>query len=231
MSDKPKKTLWHGELRDMGQVEVLVKAEARKSSYSGKPDYVELMIGGHLRQYQVENPSCGDFFRGKAGQSILIEARDSRETASIHLMAPARGQQAPPPQQQQQPPQQPAQPTNVRPQNSPTTNQPPASTAPPKETAKKKTAEELAAEQLHQKKEAVLNAMKAANRRANGFEIAMKAVDFLAERRQKSGRAMTPEQFQGTATSIFISMERAGLVDALPVGELDKYLPEEKPKQ
>ena len=113
MSDKPQKTLWHSAAVELGQVEVVVKSEARKSKYGAdKPDYVELMIGGHLRHYQVENPNCGEFFRGKVGQSILVEFRDSREQASIHAMAPAK------------------QPTNVPPKTSPTTNQPPADTRP-----------------------------------------------------------------------------------------------------
>lgn len=231
MSDKPKKTLWHGELRDMGQIEVLVKSEAKKSKYGAdKNDYVDLVIGGHPRQYMVESPQCGEFFRGKVGQSILIEARDSREQATIHAMAPARGQQ---------------QPTNVAPKTSPTTSQPPADTrpAPPanqpqpeggyhgEPPPKKKTPEELAAEHFAAQKESVTSALKFANRKINAFEIAMRAVDHLAERRAKAGRAITPEHFQGIVTSIFIAMDRAGQTDTLPTGDLDKYLPEPKAKQ
>lgn len=107
------KTLWHSEAVQLGQIEVTVKQESKKSKYEGKPDYVDLIIGGNPRTYQVENPSCGEFFRGRTGQTILIEFRDSREQASIHLMGPPRGQ---------------SQPSNVAPKASPTTNQPPANT-------------------------------------------------------------------------------------------------------
>ena len=219
--------MWHSELVQMNQVEVEVKQDARKSKYGAdKPDYVELIIGGNLRQYQVESPQCGEFFKGRVGQKILIEARDSREQASIHLMGPPKGQT------QQSAPQQP---TNVRPQNAPTTNQPPADTrqasAPTSAPAPTKTAEQIAAEALAVKKDAVLAAMKFANKKSNAFEIAMKAVDHLAERRAKAGRAITPEQFQGIVTSIFIAMDRAGQTDTLPTGDLDKYLPEPKSKQ
>jgi len=66
-----KKTLWHGELRDMGQVEVEVKQEARKSKYGAdKPDYIEIILEGNLRQYQVEAPQCAEVFKGRVGQKI-----------------------------------------------------------------------------------------------------------------------------------------------------------------
>lgn len=228
-----KKTMWHGELRDLGQVEVEVKQEARKSTYSGKPDYVEMIVGGNLRQYQVEAPQCGEFFRGRVGQKILIEARESREAATIHLIAPAKGQtQQPAPQQR----------TDVAPRSAPTTTQPPASTAasapantqkPPASTPvpTAKTADQIAAEHFIAQKESVTAALKFANRKINAFEIAMRAVDHLAERRAKAGRAITPEHFQGIVTSIFIAMDRAGQTDTLPTGDLDKYLPEPKAKQ
>lgn len=224
-----KKTLWHSELVQMNQVEVIVKSKAKKSRYGDdKPDYVDLVIGGNARQYQAENPSCAAFFENKVGQSILIEARDSRENASIHLMGPNRGQT------QQR--------TDTRPQNSPTTTQPPADTrqasAPAADTrrpesapAPKKTAEEVAAEHLAKNQESVNMARKFANKKVNAFEIAFRAVDHLAKRRADAGRAITPEQFQGIVTSVFISMDRAGLSDTLPTGDLDKYLPAEQPKQ
>jgi hypothetical protein len=226
------KTMWHGELREMGQVEVEVKKEAQKSKYGAdKPDYVELIVGGHLRQYMVEAPQCGEFFRGRVGQKILIEAHESREAATINLIGPPKGQT------QQR--------TDVPPRSAPTTNQPPASTrqaaaptnqpnnpAPPASApAPKKTREELEAEHLAKNQDAVNTARKFANKKVNAFEIAFLAVDHLAERRAKSGRAITPEQFQGIVTSIFISMDRAGLSDTLPTGDLDKYLPEPKAKQ
>lgn len=74
----------------------------------------------------------------------------------------------------------------------------------------------------------VAEASQAINRNVMGFALVMRGVDYLQKKRTEGGKAMTPEQFQGTCTTIFIQLSRAGLIDALPTGDLDKWMSEKK---
>jgi len=69
----------------------------------------------------------------------------------------------------------------------------------------------------------VADAMKFLNRRANAYELVMRAVDYLARRRSDQGRAITPDHFQAICASLYISLDRAGMVDPIPTGVLDKF--------
>jgi len=106
------KTLWHAALRDLGPVTVTVKHEAKKSKFSKpdapKPDYVGLAIKGEDWGYNVENQRCADFFKGRAGTTICIQAEGSRDDATILLLGQPGSQVAQPPPRQPAPADQPA---------------------------------------------------------------------------------------------------------------------------
>jgi len=70
----------------------------------------------------------------------------------------------------------------------------------------------------------VADAMKFLNRRANSYELVMRAVDYLARRRSDQGKAITPDHYQAICASLYISLDRAGMVDPIPTGVLDKFL-------
>lgn len=82
-----------------------------------------------------------------------------------------------------------------------------------------------------EKREVTAKAAKFAARKVSGFRVVLRAMDQLAEERQKLGKPLTPEQFQGMTTSIFIAGDRAFIWEQLPMSEelLEKYWP--KPKQ
>ena len=112
MADK-KKTLYHGEFRDMGPVKIVVKSEPLESKYKKGTYFVELSIGGETRNLNPENDECLEFFRGRKGQTITVVADGSREDASIVLVGEEVGarktaepprEKAPPRQTQAQSP-------------------------------------------------------------------------------------------------------------------------------
>lgn len=78
------------------------------------------------------------------------------------------------------------------------------------------------------KREAVAEAAKFVARKVSGFRVVLRAMDILADERSKIGRPLTPEQFQGMTTSIFIAGDRAFKWDLLPMTEelLEKYWPQ-----
>lgn len=90
MADK-KKTLYHGEFREMGPVKVLVKTEPLESKFKKGTYFVELSIDGETRNLNPENDACLEFFRGRKGQTITVVAEGSREEATIVLVGEAVG--------------------------------------------------------------------------------------------------------------------------------------------
>lgn len=90
MAQKPKKTLYHSELVQLGPVEVEVKSDVLESKY-GKSDYVVFEIDGYERQYNVENSACGNALDRLKGQVVIIEATGSRDDAEIIVSEPTGG--------------------------------------------------------------------------------------------------------------------------------------------
>lgn len=180
----------------MGPVQVTVKTERQKSSYSKpndpKPDYVVLVIDGHERNYTVENEQCGNFFNGQRGRTFSILAEGSREDATISYVGEPAGTAG------QQPP--PAQPAAVRPPPPPAAQQaPPARTEPPARNAK------------HEAEMYV-------GRRLAGQKITLRASMALSyEFEQVYGMPMPFELLQSINSTLFIAADRAGQFDQLPV--------------
>jgi hypothetical protein len=57
-----------------------------------------MLVMGEEKNYNVENPNCGNALRGRVGQSITIVASGSRDDATIQLVgnAPAQAHNSPP---------------------------------------------------------------------------------------------------------------------------------------
>ncbi len=96
------KTLFQSELSKLGPVTVEVTSDILKSKFDGKPDFVVIKLNGVERTYNLENPSCGEVFHGRKGQTITIQATGSREAAAVELVddgdiAPAPRAAAPAP--------------------------------------------------------------------------------------------------------------------------------------
>jgi len=80
------KTLYQSELVKLGPVSVRVASDILKSKFDGKPDYVVLAMNGTERLYNLENPSCGEAFHGRKGQTITIQATGSRDEAAVSIV-------------------------------------------------------------------------------------------------------------------------------------------------
>jgi len=100
-----KKTLYHSELVQMGEVQVTVQSDVQQSKYQGKPPYVILKIDRAERLYNCENQACEEFFNGTKGQTFVLQATGTREEAQIEYVRdgepgePDRPARAPAPQQ------------------------------------------------------------------------------------------------------------------------------------
>lgn len=110
MADGPKKTLYHGELSNMGEVEVFVAGDPMESKHKRGTFYVQLKIGGVDRTYSPELKHCVDRFRGYKNQTVRLLATGSdyqgATDADVQILGTAQNarQQSPPPQQQRQQP-------------------------------------------------------------------------------------------------------------------------------
>jgi hypothetical protein len=197
-----------------------------EKSWQGRILYIESAQGekGVKHVTMVE-----DTYKKKEGQPIKKQL-EVKEEAVVGL---SDGTTAPqqPTQPTQPAPQQTAAPQQQTPAQSPA---PTTTTTQGQRPAGTKTAQELAEEHFTRDKKAVSDFRVDMFRAVNAFELIMDGVDYLAKRRAEKGKAMTPEQHQGCTTSIFIKMDRAGMVGSLPSGKIDKYLPpkpEEKAKE
>jgi len=83
---KQTKTLYHGELRQLGPVQVTVKKEWTESTKKKGTYYTTLVVNGVERYYNPENQQCLEFWAGKAGQTITVVAAGSREEATLVQM-------------------------------------------------------------------------------------------------------------------------------------------------
>lgn len=83
--DQKKKTLYHSELSRMGKVSVRVMSDVMKSKFEGKPPYVFLEIDGTERVYSTENDQCAEALAGLRDKLVTLQARSSRETATIEV--------------------------------------------------------------------------------------------------------------------------------------------------
>lgn len=86
MADKPKVTLYHSELVQMGPIRVKIKSDVTASKFDGKPNYVIMEIDGQKRNYNCENPDCEDALDKMSGRTVMLEATGSREEASIKIL-------------------------------------------------------------------------------------------------------------------------------------------------
>lgn len=85
MADKPKKTLFHSELVQLGAVKVLVKTDVMKSKFAGKLPYVVLECDGMERNLSLENKACEEAMAGLKGKIVVLEAAGSRDDATITI--------------------------------------------------------------------------------------------------------------------------------------------------
>lgn len=128
-----KKTCYHSEVREAGQIVVDVLSEVKTSKFKKGAPYVEIDWDGNYREYYLDGAACVDAMTNRKGQRLTIEATGGKDDADIIIHAcdwtpdgqappakssgkataqpPARQQQQPPARQQAAPP--------------PRTNQPP----------------------------------------------------------------------------------------------------------
>ena len=85
-NDGPKKTLYHGELRAMGEVDVVVKSDILPSKKKKGEHYVILTIAGSDRYLHPENEACLEFWRGLKGRTVRVRADGQRDEATIDMV-------------------------------------------------------------------------------------------------------------------------------------------------
>lgn len=97
----------------------------------------------------------------------------------------------------------------------------------PQQQAPAKTAAEIVAEREAGYRSAIIGAGKFVGRKVSGFAVVLAAMDKLQEERQRQGKPITADQFQGMCTSIFIAGDRSFQWDKLPttLEDLEKFWP------
>lgn len=97
----PKKTLYHGEFRELsaaGPVRVSVKTGPMPSTKKKGEFYVELEIDGHQRYLHPENDACLQFWEGRKGTEVFVMAEGTRDEARyIEVGQPGSATPAPQP--------------------------------------------------------------------------------------------------------------------------------------
>lgn len=221
MSEK-KKTLYHGELREMGQVSVKIVKDHQKSKFSGKPDYAVLEVAGEERYYVFENEACQEFFRGHTGRTFVIQADGARDKASIAYIGDqdTEPEPDPEPEPKREPAKKPAPPAPKgkappppKPQSPPPRQQerPPAQQEP-----RNKVPEQLTPEQK------LLRVRCHAARVVNAFMVAYAAATHAAEEvASQFGKPLSESQFQALTSTILIQLEKDGMHHMMPTLPVD----------
>lgn len=83
----PVKTLYHGEFRQLGDVEVVVKSGILESKKKKGEYYVILTLGGVDRYLHPENLDCRDFWFPLRGKTVTVRAEGQREEARFVLLS------------------------------------------------------------------------------------------------------------------------------------------------
>lgn len=204
-AEKPKKTLFHSELVKAGPVTATIRSNVTPSKFKDKPPYVEMVIGGHARQYNVENDHCAMALDGLTNQVVILSATGTREDARIDVgtregdSAPATAPEATPAQQSTaQPPKAPHKPASER--RGP--SQPPA--------AQQKAPSSL------------MTCVHRAEQIANVNKVAIiKAFDTAEELQAERGIVLERHEIIAVATNIAIRMGYDNFHTQMPTGHMD----------
>jgi len=101
MSTEPKKTLYHGEFREMGPVEVHVKTDVMDSKKKKGEQYCVVVINGFERYIHFENHQCTEFWRNRKDQILTVVAEGHKEEAKFTEVG-TRGSRIKAPEQSQE---------------------------------------------------------------------------------------------------------------------------------
>lgn len=80
-----KKSLFHSELARMGIITARVNSDPQPSKFPDKPKWVVIEIEGEERYYNCENEECELALTGHKNEWVELEARGSREEATIRI--------------------------------------------------------------------------------------------------------------------------------------------------
>jgi hypothetical protein len=214
-----KLTLFHSELVKVGApVTITVMSEAKKSPDAGKPDYVDLLYKGKKRQYVLDRPELGDFFKGQISRSMSVMFEGGRGNEVLTYVGEAVAESAGKGKTTK------AAPKSIK---SKTEENPKARDE--GSTHEEQPAQTSDADRIHKQYEEAIRSMKlAAGKETVLCAIACDAAEIVAKRHEKKhGIRMTQERIQGIAIRIMIAL--APKVASLPTN-LDKWLPVEKPE-
>lgn len=228
--DKPKKTLYHSELVQMGAVKVKILSEVKPSKYTDKPPYVEVEIDGAVRQYNCENDACAAEMDEKVGQVVILEASGSREEAEISIAAAAAG----PPQED--PAEAPA-PVNkpwkkaAATQTATAQTQTPAKTAAPTAQAQTQQAQTQTPEQRAAWEKMWARAKMRASQFNNAVRLGWNFAYMNAADLRLHGVDLEIEDLRTMATSIAMDLARENLVQYFPAKPLEFKMEPPKEKE
>ena len=200
--EPPKKTCYHSELVRAGTVQVTMTSDVIASIKRKGTFFVAFNLNGYERQYTCENQSCADALRGRKGQTVNITAtgggQGQEHTAAI-VVSGATG--APVPVHNPAPAPQ---------QHAPA----PAQHAPqPGYRPQSGTGD-------------VAEAKRTLNRLANLYTLCLAAGDFVRTGYDETHEVPMPDsQYQGMVALFFISGERRGLAEQMPLGQLPAPAP------
>lgn len=244
-TDKPKTTLYHSELLKLGEVQVKVIDENKPSKFRGKPPYAVLRMDGVNRNYEFENESCEDFFKGQTGVTMVILAEGSREEATLTYIGEGAENDAAeePPPARNQPPrgnQRASRPAGAPPAR---TAQPPARTnaAPPapqsgagrpQNPPSSTTTSAPAKRQEETPAQKVFRARVHAAKVANVWLIAFQAAVYARrEAEEQLGQKVSDDQFRACVSTICVQLEKDGFHHLMPSTALELNKRQEPKKE
>lgn len=222
------KTLFHSEIAKAGgPVKVTVKSDVLKSKFKGKSDFVILQYNGEERNYNVENPECGAFFKGQNGRSFALIAEGRAEDATLEYV----GESAAEPEEQEE--ERPRRRAPAKPPKEPVGRHrpPPRADArheepdpeddgrdpePVRQPARPPKPAAAPAETPEQK---LLRVRVAAAKMANLELVSFASARYIREQvKAQFGEELTPEHFQGICTTIAIQLAKMDMMGVIPGG-------------
>lgn len=233
MPEKPKKILYHSELcrlTDIGPTVMTIRTEPRDSKYQGKPPYVEVLLNGHVRNYNIENMDIEAALRDYTGQTVEFEAGGRDQEAYLNIVAavtPSDEESGEYPDEEAEAeaglaPQR-------RPEPSRAPRQAPARKAAPAQPQPRQPAPQRAVTPVSQDLESkytqhVTDVKKFLGKRRNGMILCIRAARSIqAELIAKEDAPLTTEQVQAVASSLFISGDRERKWDDMPYKSVENY--------
>ena len=96
MPEQPKKTLYHSQAVQMGQIHCLVKTGIQKSKYEGKPNYIVLVIDGFDRNLNIDSDAIASALAPLQGRKVMLQFLGGKGSETVKVLGAGQPQGQPP---------------------------------------------------------------------------------------------------------------------------------------